>query len=43
MSNSEFTKIYVQYEFAGDTDAALIEDIELNCMESSKEKRMVIS
>jgi hypothetical protein len=32
-----------KYEFAGDTDAALIEDIELNCMESSKEKRMVIS
>ena len=31
------------YSFAGDTDAALVEDIELNYMESSKEKRMVIS
>ncbi len=40
MSNSEFTKIYVQYEFAGDTDAALVEDIELNCTRSSK-KRIV--
>ena len=34
---------YYNYEFAGDTDAALAEDIELNCIQSSKEKRMVIS
>ena len=27
----------------GDTDAALVEDIGLDCMESSKEKRIVIS
>ena len=27
----------------GDTDAALVEDTELDCMEYSKEKRIVIS
>ena len=34
-----FVKINWKYEFAGDTDAALVEDIELNCSSSSKEKK----